>query len=102
MPRLAFALCAALVAACGDAATSADAGIDPRCAACGADEICVQVLDGTCTSLGPSCVPRVAGCEADTCSAACDQAYCTGVASSTCQAAPCTTDLVGAYHCYGP
>ena len=71
-----------------------------ECAACGQGMMCVQLLNGTCGSQSVTCVPAVTGCEAATCSPACDDAYCDRQIS-TCSAAPCAADIPGAFHCYG-
>lgn len=101
---------AVVLAACGGEAAPPDAapvGLDgaaaqPACTGCTADQICVQLIDGTCQPFGASCVTRVQGCDPNTCSPGCDQAYCTGTVALTCNAAPCTTAAPDAYHCYGP
>ena len=96
-PFVAFAI-AFTLAACAE---DDPATVDPRCAACTADQLCVQFLDGPCGTAAVTCVAKATGCETGTCSAACDTAYC-GSGASTCSAPSCPDDIAGAYHCYGP
>lgn len=102
---------AVVLAACGtkskpklDAAKPVDAPVDTAadpCAACTADQLCVQRFNGTC-GLGTSCEPREGrDCPTNTCSAECEQAYCPS--PYQCQTRPpCGTESPTAFHCYGP
>lgn len=71
------------------------------CGECGPGTMCVQLLDGTCSSSQVTCKPIVTGCEQPVCSPDCDQAYCDPGGISTCSAAPCPIDLPDVFHCYG-
>ncbi|KAB2894708.1 MAG: hypothetical protein F9K40_16460 [Kofleriaceae bacterium] len=71
------------------------------CGECGPGTMCVQLLDGTCSSSQVMCKPIVTGCEQPVCSPDCDQAYCDPGGISTCSAAPCPIDLPDVFHCYG-
>lgn len=98
-----------LLVACGDDKTpSLDATIDgvvdgvvDPCAACTADQVCVQRFDGTC-GLGTQCLPREGRtCAPNTCSMECEQAYCPS--PYQCQTRPpCGTESPTSFRCYGP
>lgn len=102
------------VAACGDSttpnATPIDASIDtstadPACAACTANQICVQKFNGTCGRFATECQPRDPACTGTTCSSACDLAHCRDRGDAgllTCAAAGCAGEDPAALHCYGP
>lgn len=93
-----------------DAAVSiSDCGIDTPetnpCAACTADQICVQFLDGVCRSESVSCMPRHPSCTGNACSQECMQWQCNGGSTSffrRCDVGGCAADVPGALHCYGP
>jgi hypothetical protein len=107
MRRLAAALttvvAVATLAACSDTAPrSIDAAIDTASACgCTADQICVASYDGTCRKLGPTCVTRTVDCPNNTCSTACETAYC-GAPLQCQNRAPCGGEPAGAFTCYGP
>jgi len=93
-----------------DAAPLADCGCVPDtpldtstapCAACTADQICVQLLNGPCGTASVTCRDKVAGCDQPACSTECDQAYCDPGGFSTCFGPSCPEDIPGALHCYG-
>lgn len=76
-----------------------DPPVDP-CEACTADQLCVQLFDGTC-GLVTSCVTRTIDCPSNACSPACEQAYCD--APYQCETRPaCGTESPLAFTCYGP
>jgi hypothetical protein len=84
-----------------------DAGIDAdlRCAACTADQICVQSFNGTCGTFAVECQPRNPACEGTACTPACNLWHCRAGGDAgllTCEAAPCDGAIPGALHCYGP
>ncbi|MEZ4398755.1 MAG: hypothetical protein R3B06_01955 [Kofleriaceae bacterium] len=90
-----------------DAGPAVDAPVDASaaCAACAEDEICVQTFDGTCASLGVTCVTPTTACPAAACTTDCDLALCKGgdpAGILTCAAPSCPDEAPAALHCYGP
>ncbi len=82
-----------------DAPPSIDAA-DP-CAACDMTQQCVQRFGGDCFVM-VQCVPRMASCAGNPCTAECEQAYC-GAGPYQCKTRPpCGTEVTGAFTCYGP
>ena len=90
---------------------SADQGIDMEsnpCLGCQANEVCVQLFDGTCTTGPPSCVTVSATCLANkgtpgtACDPQCEPEYC-GSPYQCQNQVPCGNEkgLVDIY-CYGP
>jgi hypothetical protein len=78
---------------------ASDSAADP-CAACAAGERCIARYDGTCR-LSIACVAPVAACADNTCSAACETAYC--APSYQCHTrSPCGGEPATAFTCYGP
>lgn len=94
------AVALATVAACSDPPrASVDAAIDV-CQTCGSNQICVAAYDGTCHG-SAACVARTVDCPNNTCSAACESAYCG--APYQCQTRePCGSEPAQAFTCYGP
>lgn len=111
-PRLAIRWLAAITfvvaAGCSDPSRAAvDAAIDTPpdtplkpCPTCGADQICVASYDGTCLG-GPICVARTVDCPNNTCSPACEAAYC-HLPYQCQERPPCGSEPPGAFTCYGP
>jgi len=102
---LAFAVVASCGAGCSDDRPAAmidaalDSAADP-CAACAAGERCIARYDGTCR-LAIACVEPAASCADNTCSAACEAAYCP--LPYQCQTRPpCGSEPAAACTCYGP
>jgi hypothetical protein len=88
------------LAACGD--SDAEPSGDAACAGCGADQMCLQLFDGTCGAT-TRCVARNVGtvaCKAATCDPACVQAYC-GLPYQ-CGVSYCTGEAPSAFRCYSP
>ncbi|MCA9561158.1 MAG: hypothetical protein KC583_21565 [Myxococcales bacterium] len=92
----------------GDAGAGIDMGSEPsdfECPACGANEMCFQFYDGTCSGGQPRCIPRVEGCAPRTCTLECQQALCSddGVPFAFCDPGlGCGGEAEGAFVCYGP
>lgn len=84
-----------------DAMEPVDAG---ACAACGANEICVQFFNGTCGDGHVECQTRGVDCTGNACSTECNFWHCGGADAGiyTCSAAGCAGEVAGALHCYGP
>ncbi|HEX3763463.1 MAG TPA: hypothetical protein VHW23_32430 [Kofleriaceae bacterium] len=109
MHRLAvIALAAALLGGCsGTRSQAIDAAIDAAidgtanpCQACSAAQLCVARYDGACLRQ-VECVARTADCPNNSCSAACQSAYCP--LPYQCQDRPsCGGEPAGAFTCYGP
>jgi hypothetical protein len=100
---LAMGGCASEHAVVPDAAIDAaiDGPVDP-CMACRADQLCVSAYDGLCNN-ATACVTRTVACPGNTCSPACEAAYC--AMPYQCQnRAPCGTEARSptAFTCYGP
>lgn len=91
------------LAACGDSDDSdADPDSGAACFACGANEMCVQLFDGTCGAT-TRCVARKVGavdCTAAACDPACVQAYCD--LPYQCGVSACPGESKSALRCYGP
>lgn len=106
---VAAVLILAAAAACSDTVrsepidASIDAPIDAAnpCSACTASQICVARYDGVCRDLGATCVARTVDCPGNTCSTACETAYC-GSPLQCQNRAPCGGEPAGAFTCYGP
>ena len=87
----------------GDAIPTPDAA--QFCDSCGADQICVQVFNGTCGQISLACEPRNAACVGDACSAGCMQWQCNDGADPPffrCDVGACAGVAPGVLACYGP
>lgn len=87
-----------------DAAPGPDA--NDVCLGCTADQICVQVLDGTCGQLRLACEARHPACaEGTACTAGCMQWQCNDGGDPPflrCDVGGCPGEVPGALRCYGP
>lgn len=96
---------AAVVDAAPDAPPDAGLDADERCAACTADQICVQKFNGTCGEFALECQPRNPACVGNACSPECNLWHCRDGGDAgilTCEAPPCAGQAPGALYCYGP
>jgi hypothetical protein len=71
-----------------------------HCAACRSDQLCVERYTGTC-QLSVACVTPTVDCPNNTCSSACEAAYC-GSPYQCQNRAPCGGESPVAFTCYGP
>jgi hypothetical protein len=94
----------AVFAACSDPPrVSLDAAIDAvadPCQTCRSDQICVARYDGTCRRM-VECVALTVVCLKNTCSSACEMAYCPSPYQCQNRAA-CSGEPPQAFTCYGP
>lgn len=75
-------------------------GVAAACPVCAGGQICVARYDGTCR-VQVACVAETIECPNNTCSTACQAAYCPS--PYQCQdRAPCGGEPPGAFTCYGP
>ena len=95
----------------GDHEPLADASQAQQCAACGPDQLCVQVMHSNgvdlCQSLSVACEPRDPRCTGTACSADCDFWQCcdgvdAGMLSCAHPVAVCPNAIAGALQCWGP
>jgi hypothetical protein len=69
--------------------------------ACGTDQVCVQLFDGTCKTGGPSCKTVGTACLTAGCTAACEKELCSSPYQCQNQV-PCGTEQGAQINCYGP
>ncbi len=95
-----FSLAILMIAACGGGSHPPDAS-DP-CAACSADEICVQRYGGLCEAgHSTDCIAKTVECPQNACTASCEAVYCTS--PYQCMTRPlCGDESPLAFTCYGP
>jgi hypothetical protein len=87
--------------------TGCGSSIDPRCATCAADELCVVAFDGTCRAFSVRCAKKTAQCQAASCNDSCDVLCGSsdgGPSRLTCRGPACPTsgEYPNAVLCYGP
>ncbi len=105
----------AMLVACGgadervppvvDAPTDSAIDANAFCAICGADQICVQVFDGTCGQLSLTCAPRNPACVGNNCTAECMRWQCNNGDPNPffrCDKGTCPGAAPGALGCQGP
>lgn len=75
------------------------------CSACGPNEVCVQVFNGTCGQISLACEERNPACAGPVCSPECQRWQCNDGNEQPfffCSMATCPLEEPGALHCYGP
>lgn len=75
------------------------------CLSCTAEQVCVQVFNGTCGQISLACEPRNAACVGNACTPGCMQWQCNDGDDPPffrCDVGGCPGEVPGALHCYGP